>query len=120
MSFVLAAPEALVAAATDLVGIGSGMSEANAAAGPATTGVLAAAADEVPAAVAALFSSHGQAYQSLSARLAAFHQQFVQAMKAGSGAYASAEAANANPLQALEQDCSTRSTRPPRRWRGNR
>nr|WP_223163860.1 PE family protein [Mycobacterium simiae] len=43
--------------------------------------MLAAGADEVSAAIAALFGTHGQAYQAyraLSAQAVAFHQQFVQ------------------------------------------
>jgi hypothetical protein len=55
----------------------------------ALTGVLAAGADEVSAAVAALFGAHAQAYQSISAQAAAFHNQFVQALQSGSGSYAS-------------------------------
>ncbi|KZS70039.1 hypothetical protein A4G29_07590 [Mycobacterium kansasii] len=58
MSFVVAAPQALMVAATDLAGIGSALTAANAAAAAPTTGVLAAGADEVSAAIAALFSSH--------------------------------------------------------------
>ncbi len=38
---------------------------------------LAAGADEVSVAVAALFSGHAQAYQSVSARAALFHAQLV-------------------------------------------
>jgi len=55
----------------------------------------------VSAAIAALFGAHGQAYQALSAQGAAFHDQFVQALTAGAGSYAAAEAANASPLQDL-------------------
>ncbi|BBX75655.1 hypothetical protein BST45_19325 [Mycobacterium shinjukuense] len=55
MSLVVAAPDALVATATELAGIGSALSAANLAAAAPTTGVLAAGADEVSAAVAALF-----------------------------------------------------------------
>lgn len=50
MSYVIAAPEALVAAATDLA-----------------------------TAIAALFSAHGQAYQAASAQAAAFHTRFIRA-----------------------------------------
>lgn len=46
MSFAIMAPYLMVAAATDLAGIGSAISAADAAAAP-TTGVLPAAADEV-------------------------------------------------------------------------
>ncbi|MCV7122656.1 PE family protein, partial [Mycobacterium lacus] len=101
MSFVIAAPDRLVAAASDLAGIGSALGVANATAAAHTTELLAAGADEVSAAIAALFSAHGHAYQTLSARAAAFHAEFVQVLTAGASSYASAEAANASPLQQL-------------------
>ena len=68
MSFVIATPEFVTAAATDLANIGSTLSAANAAAAAPTTGVLAAAEDEVSAAIAALFSGHGQALSGARAR----------------------------------------------------
>jgi hypothetical protein len=92
MSLLLAVPEALVAAASDVAGIGSTLSMANAAAAAPTTGVLAAAADEVSTQVAALFSQHAQGYQQLSARAAAFHDQFVLALNSAASQYAAAEA----------------------------
>ena len=95
MSYLVAAPEFLASAATDLSNIGSRLSAANAAAAVPTTGVLAAAEDEVSAAIAAVFSAHGQGFQALGAQAAAFHDQFVQALTAGAGSYVSAEAANA-------------------------
>ncbi len=73
MSFVVAVPEVLGTAATDLAGLGSSLSEARAAAATQTTGVLAAAEDEVSAAIAAVFSGprsamwsadHGRAFRS--------------------------------------------------------
>lgn len=103
MSFVIVAPEALMSVASEVAGIGSALNAANAAAAAPTTGVLAAAADEVSAAMAALFGAHAQEYQRLSAQAAGFHAQFVQALNAGVNSYASAEAANASPLQAVEQ-----------------
>ena len=104
MSFVIAAPELISTTATDLANIGSTLSTANAAAAATTTEVVAAGADEVSAAVSALFGAHGQAYQAVSAQAAAFHAQFVQALNAGAGSYAAAEAANALPAQSLEED----------------
>ena len=101
MSLVIAAPEALVAAASDLANLGSTLGTANAAAAARTTGVLAAAEDEVSTAIAALFSEHAQGFAALSARAAAFHGQFVQALTAAAGSYAGAEAANVSPLQTL-------------------
>ena len=45
MSYVIAVPEMLVAAASDVAGIGSSMSQANAAATASTTAVAPAAED---------------------------------------------------------------------------
>jgi hypothetical protein len=103
MSFVIAAPAIVTDAATDISSIGSTISEANAAAAAHTTGLLAAGADEVSSAVTALFSQHASAYQTLSTQAAAFHAEFVRTLNAGANAYAAVEAANATPLQNLEQ-----------------
>jgi hypothetical protein len=94
MSHLVAAPEFLASAATDLSNIGSRLSEASAAAVAPTTGVLAPAEDEVSAAIAAMFSAHGQGFQALSAQAAAFHDRFVQTLTAGARSYVGAEAAN--------------------------
>ena len=101
MSLVIATPDVLAAAATDLANIGSTLSEARVAAATPTTGVLAAAEDEVSAAIAAVFSAHSQGFAALGAQAAAFHNQFVQALNGAGSAYAAAEAANASPLQAV-------------------
>jgi len=98
--WVIAAPEYVAVAASDLANIGSSIGSANAAALAPTSGVLAAGADEVSAMIAALFSSHAQAYQALSAQAASFHAQFVQLMNGGATQYALTEAAN---LQSIEQ-----------------
>jgi PE family len=99
MSYVITSPEIVTTAATRLANVGSTISEANAAATAPITGVLAAGTDEVSMGVAALFSGHAQAYQALSTQAAAFHAQFVQALDGAGASYASAEAANASPLQ---------------------
>jgi PE-PPE domain/PE family len=98
MSYVLAVPEMMTAAATDVASIGSTINVANAAAAAPTTGILLAAGDEVSAAIAELFSAHGRAYQALSAQATAFHAQFVRLLSAGASEYAAAEAANASAL----------------------
>src|SRR5258708_96107 len=101
MSFVIATPELLTAAAGDLGRMGLALSAPHAAAAASTTRVLSAGADEVSAAVAAVFGAHAQNYQSLSAQAADFHTQFVRALSGSQTLYASAEATN---LQTLEQD----------------
>ncbi|MDT5147454.1 MAG: hypothetical protein QOC58_2099 [Mycobacterium sp.] len=102
MSYVIASPEYVAAAATDLANIASALGDANSAALGPTSSVPAAGADEVSAVIAALFDAHSQVYQALSAQAAAFHAQFVQLMNSGAAQYALAEAANANPLQTTE------------------
>ena len=59
MSFVVAVPEVLGTAAADLTSIGSRIDAANAAAATPTTGILAAAEDEVSAAIADLAHASG-------------------------------------------------------------
>lgn len=99
MSYVFATPEWVAAAATDLASIGSSINAASSAAAMPTSAVMAAGADDVSVVIAALFGAHAQAYQQLSAQAALFHQQFVQLMTAGASQYATAEAANAVPMQ---------------------
>jgi len=99
MSFVIAAPEMMTAAATDLATIGSNVSAAHMAAAAPTVAVIPAAADEVSASIAHLFSAHAQEYQALAAQAAAFNDQFVQHLTAGAFSYAGIEAALASFLQ---------------------
>ena len=106
MSLLGVVPELVESAAADLKSIGAELNAAHAAAAVPTTGLVAAGADEVSTAVAALFSGHGQAFQALSAQASAFHAQFAQALSGAGGAYAAAEAANASPLQAAAQAAS--------------
>lgn len=98
MSFVNVAPQLVSTAAADAARIGSAINTANTAAA-ATTQVLAAAQDEVSTAIAALFGSHGQHYQAISAQVAAYQQRFVLALSQAGSTYAVAEAASATPLQ---------------------
>jgi hypothetical protein len=99
MSFVVAVPEALGTAASDLAAIGSNVSAAHTAAAAGTLAVLPAAADEVSASIAQLFSQHAAGYQGMAAQAAAFNDQFVQHLTAGAFSYASIEAAIASFLQ---------------------
>src|ERR1700753_4511720 len=95
MSFVTTHPEALSAAATNVAAIGTTMTAQNAAVAAPTTGVIAAAADEVSALTATQFAVHAQMYQAVSAQAAAVHEQFVNTLGMSSGSYALTEAANA-------------------------
>ncbi len=99
MSYVSAVPEVFASASADLSGVGEAIKQATLASVPSTTGIAAAAEDEVSAAVGALFSAHGQQFQALSSQAAAFHAEFVQNVSAAEKAYANAEAAGAHALQ---------------------
>jgi len=68
MSYVIAMPDMSAAAAADVAGIGSSLSEANGAAAASTTRMVAAGGDEVSAAIASLFSSHGKVFRDYQPR----------------------------------------------------
>ena len=99
MSSVIAAPELMAAAATDLAAIGSTLSAAHVAAAAPTVAAMPAAADEVSAGIAHVCSVAAKDYQGLAGQAAAFHEQFVQHLTGSAGSYASSEAANAALLQ---------------------
>lgn len=99
MSYVKAAPELLEAASADLAGIGSTLSTTNAQAAAPTISVPPPGADGVSTALSALFGSHGQAYQQLSAQAKTYHDQFVQLLQAGARSYSTVDVANQASLQ---------------------
>ncbi len=104
MSLLVVAPELLTSAAADLESVGSALTAAHLAAAAPTTGFAAAAADEVSAAVAALFAGYGQEFQALSSQASAFQQQFLQALGSAAGTYVAAEEAGALLLQQTQQN----------------
>ncbi|MGB9227861.1 PE family protein, partial [Mycobacterium sp.] len=114
MSFAFLVPEYVTGAATDLADIGTAISSANSAALGPTSNILAAGADEVSASVAALFGSHAEAYQALSAQAEAFHERFLQTLNGGASAYAAAETTNAEQvlLDAINAPTQTLLGRP--------
>lgn len=95
MSFVIAAPEAVEAAAGDLAEIRASLADVAASVAGPTTELAPAAADEISAAISAMFGDFGQKFQWLSAQAQAFHAEFISLINAGAGAYASTEIANA-------------------------
>jgi len=101
MSYVLAAPETIATAATDVAAVGSTLSAEHMAAAGSTVALIPAAADEVSVSIAHLFSRHAQDYHSLAGQAAAFHDRFVQHLNASAGSYAGIEAASAASLQPL-------------------
>lgn len=99
MSAVVAEPQLIAEAATDLTTIDSALGAAHLWAATPTQAVLPAAADEVSDAVAQLFSQHGQDYQAAAGQAAAYQREFVQHLTSAAGSYASAEATNASLLR---------------------
>ena len=98
MSLLVVAPD-LTSAAAELENIGSSLAAAHLAAAAPTTGLAAAAADEVSEAVADLFAGYGQTYQVLITQAGAFQQQFLQTLNSAAGSYVAAEEAGALLLQ---------------------
>jgi PE family len=98
MSFVLTEPELMQGAVQDLAGIRSSLAEvATTVSGP-TTGIAAAAQDEVSTAIASLFGGFGQQFHVLNAQAQAFHAEFESLLSSGAAAYVRAEAANAQQV----------------------
>jgi hypothetical protein len=95
VSFVITEPVLVTAAAERLSGIGTDLVEATAAAAAPTTGVAAAASDEVSIAVSEVFGRFGREFQVLGARAVAFQDEFVGLLNGGAAAYLSTELANA-------------------------
>lgn len=111
MGQVIAAPEQIAAAATDLGAIASSLDAAHLTAASPTQSLLPAAADEVSASIAQLFSGYAEDYQKVAAKAATFHQQFVEHLTASAGSYALAEAANvASLLQPVTAATNTIAT----------
>src|SRR5262245_3538974 len=99
MSYVMAGPEVMEAAATDLAAIGSTVNAAHLVAAAPTVAVLPAAADEVSASIAHLMSGYGHEYQAMAAKAATFHAQFAQNLARSAASYATAEDVIAGFLQ---------------------
>jgi hypothetical protein len=109
MSSLIAIPELMESAAQDLAGLGSSLELAKEAASTPTTGIIAAAEDEVSAAVASAFGAFGKEYQAVSAQAAAFHDEFVNLLNGGANAYLGTEIASAeqNLLTAVNAPAQT-------------
>ena len=75
MTSLITQPQLLATAAEDASAIGSAITQAEAAAAGPTTGLVAAAEDEVSAITAQVFGGYGQEYQALLHQAAAFHHQ---------------------------------------------
>jgi PE family len=95
MTLLSIAPDIVAGASGELEDLGSALRSANAAAASQTTWIAAPAADEVSAAITALLGTHAQGFQALSAKAAAFHDDFVNSLSGGARHYVGTEAANA-------------------------
>jgi PE-PPE domain/PE family len=95
MQYVIATPETLAATAAEAETIRGSISAASATAAGPTSGLLAAAQDEVSTAITQLFDEYGLGYQAAIGQAVAFHREFTQALAAAASAYAQAEAGNA-------------------------
>jgi hypothetical protein len=104
MSFVIAAPELMTSAATDLSNLGSNLSAAHKVAAAPTVAVAPAAADEVSAGIARVFSQHAQDFQAAAAKAATFHEQFAQNLNAGAFSYTSIENAISSDIVNAEHN----------------
>ena len=98
MAYVLADPEMMTAAASDLATIGSDLSAAHLVAAARTTSVIPAAADDVSAGIANLMSTHARAFQAMAQSASTFHQQFTHNINAAAASYSSAESGIAAKL----------------------
>lgn len=94
MSFLTTIPEELLAAAAQLEGIGNSLTTQNAGAAAPTTAIAPAAADQVSALQAGIFSAYGGLYQQIAEEAQAMQQQFVSTLGLASGTYSQTEAAN--------------------------
>jgi len=98
MSQVLVTPEVLHTAAADLANIGLNVQAAHKVAALPTMAIAPAAADEVSAAIAQVFSQHASAFQGLAGHAAAAGDRFVANLHSGAFAYAATEAAGIGAL----------------------
>jgi hypothetical protein len=113
MTTLLTEPQLVETAAANVAEIRSEIGAAKAAAAGPTTGVAAAAADEVSAATAQLFGTYAKDYHAVLARAAAFHEEFAAALASAGNAYAAAEAANASAISGAVPTLTSAVVQPP-------
>ncbi|OBB79746.1 PE family protein [Mycobacterium colombiense] len=94
MSFLMAQPEILDAAARELHRINASVREGSSAVAATTTRVAPAAADAVSILTAQQFSRHGQLFQEISAQAAVVREQLATMLGISAGSYAATEIAN--------------------------
>jgi hypothetical protein len=91
MTSLIAQPQLLATAAADTAQISSAISAAKTAAAGRTTGLVAAAEDEVSALTTTLFNTYAQEYHAVLGQATAFHNEFAQLLAAAGNTYAGAE-----------------------------
>ena len=91
MTSLITQPQLLATAATDTAQISSAISAAKTAAAGRTTGLVAAAEDEVSALTTTLFNTYAQDYHALLGQATAFQDEFAQLLAAAGNSYAGAE-----------------------------
>ncbi len=118
MTSLITQPQLLASAAADTAQISSAISAAKTAAAGRTTGLVAAAEDEVSALTTTLFNTYAREYHAALGQATAFHDEFAQLLAAAGNTYAGAEAevaallspAGANPgvavTKSLDPDVS--------------
>ncbi len=94
MSLLSIAPDIVAGASENLADLGSALRSATATAATQTTSIAAPAADEISAAITALFGTHAQGFHAASAKAAAFHDAFVNLLNGGAAQYVGTEAAS--------------------------
>jgi len=113
MTTLLMEPQLVETAAANVAEIRSAIGAAKAAAAGPTTGLAAAAQDEVSAATAKLFGAYAQEYQSVLTQAGAFHEEFAAALASAGNAYAAAEAANAAAISGAAPTLTPTVVQPP-------
>ncbi|KLO30719.1 PE family protein [Mycobacterium haemophilum] len=98
MSFLITAPEALTAAATETRKIRAEAAAVDAAAAPTITAVVAPAPDPDSQRAAEHLVRHALQYSETIAAAAAILEEFALALDAGAAQYAATEADNAKTM----------------------
>jgi hypothetical protein len=113
MTTLLTEPQLVETAAAHVAEIRSEISEAKAAAAGPTTGLAAAAQDEVSAATAKLFGAYAQEYQSVLTKAGVLHGEFAAALASAGNAYAATEAVNASAISRVAPTLTSAVVQPP-------
>lgn len=95
MSFVMVEPAEMATAAATMMGLGSSMAGASAAAAAPTMGVIPPGLEETSALLAASLSTHGAIYQAAAMMADVLHQMAAANLAANGAGYAAVDLAAA-------------------------